>query len=453
MPKANEIPACPGAPAQRSLGRITKEYEIRLITPMFGGGVEPGEPDETMPIRATSIRGHLQFWWRATRGHLLGKGMWRREEEIFGSTEFSSPLSVSVHAQPKADLVDPSYGDKFGPIAYALFSAIENQQQVVQKGTTFRLRVAWQGEEELKSRRKAQNEQRKRDRQPALPALIEDIGTDIDIALRAWCAFGGLGSRSRRGCGAIFCEELAANVSQIPGRLFIGDSQSSGIEAWKVALNAYRNFRQSFRGKMHPKILQSGKEAIVPGRSHWPEADSIREITGSSLKPSQRISMPIIPPDKDSRDHSTPVVPRDRLPAFPRALLGMPIKFHFADGPGRDRPGEPNKDPQDVQLAPVLNGQEGLGRMSSPIITRPLWLDGKWRPGVIVLERPVPRNLCLRLTGKRAMSNGTDLSCDLAFDRIISSSFTALEPMQKCSSALEALCKFLDANGFREVTR
>jgi CRISPR type III-B/RAMP module RAMP protein Cmr1 len=35
---------------------------------MFGGGVVAREVDETHPIRETSIRGQLQFWWRATAG-------------------------------------------------------------------------------------------------------------------------------------------------------------------------------------------------------------------------------------------------------------------------------------------------------------------------------------------------------------------------------------------------
>ncbi|NPV63073.1 MAG: type III-B CRISPR module RAMP protein Cmr1 [Methanotrichaceae archaeon] len=39
-----------------------------MITPIFGGGVKVGENDLVTPIRASSIRGHLRFWWRATRG-------------------------------------------------------------------------------------------------------------------------------------------------------------------------------------------------------------------------------------------------------------------------------------------------------------------------------------------------------------------------------------------------
>lgn len=47
---------------------VTQVREYKLITPLFGGGVEPGEADPVTVIRASEVRGHLRFWWRATRG-------------------------------------------------------------------------------------------------------------------------------------------------------------------------------------------------------------------------------------------------------------------------------------------------------------------------------------------------------------------------------------------------
>ena len=43
-----------------------------LVTPMYGGGVKSVVVDEQMPIRASSIRGQLRFWWR-----LLAKHKWQ----------------------------------------------------------------------------------------------------------------------------------------------------------------------------------------------------------------------------------------------------------------------------------------------------------------------------------------------------------------------------------------
>jgi len=159
-----------------------------------------------------------------------------------------------------------------------------------------------------------------------------------------------------------------------------------------------------------------------------------------------------VPADEDTGDHSVPVVPEEVLPAFPRAILGLPINFHFADGPGKNRPGQPNKDPQDVQLIPLLpNGTDGLDRMSSPVITRPLWHDGKWCPGVIILKQHIPNGLRVRLTGRRARANGSDLSCDMSPQHVVNPSLGALAPMRGHASALDALCEFLTTNGFREI--
>ncbi|AKG18397.1 hypothetical protein AAX09_02130 [Moraxella bovoculi] len=56
-----------------------------LITPMYGGGVESTVVDRHMPIRTSSIRGNLRFWWR-----LLAKHKWKlddiatKEKDIWG---------------------------------------------------------------------------------------------------------------------------------------------------------------------------------------------------------------------------------------------------------------------------------------------------------------------------------------------------------------------------------
>lgn len=461
MPKAASIPTCPGIPATRPSGRETREYLIRLITPLFGGGVEPSVNDIRSPIRETAIRGHLRHWWRVTIGHRLADNMWQREEEIFGSTEFRSPLIIKVLDQPVVELVDPSYGDKFGPIAYSLFSAIENKQQVAKEGISFRLHLSWDNVTGLKVRRHAQNTQRKKDNKRALPDAIKDIAPDVESSFKAWATFGGLGARTRRGCGAIHCEAAASILPPLPAKILVGAPKSDALEAWKEAVKAYHDFRQSPRGKKHPKTIdtKSGPKTIsVPGRSHWPEADSIRKITGCALKSGSNSPSAGVPADEDTRDHSTPVVPEQLLPVFPKAVLGLPINFHFADGPGKKRPGQADRDPQDVQLIPVLPGPFGTpekaDRLASPVITRPLWFGGKWRPAVIILPQHLPDGFKIRLEGKQAHSGGADLSQDLSIDRVVHASLGNLQPMRGRPSALEAFVEFLTIQaGFQEVNR
>lgn len=162
--------------------------------------------------------------------------------------------------------------------------------------------------------------------------------------------------------------------------------------------------------------------------------------------------MPQVPADENPNDHSVPIVPQELLPAFPRAVLGLPINFHFADGPGKNRPGQRNSDPQDVQLIPVAaDGKDG-DRMSSTVITRPIWSDGEWCPGVVILNRQLPNDLRMRLTGRCARSDGSDLKVDLSYDQIVKPSLGKLRPMRDKASALDALRDYLTNKRFREIT-
>ena len=150
----------------------------------------------------------------------------------------------------------------------------------------------------------------------------------------------------------------------------------------------------------------------VPGRSHWPEADSIRQITGCALKPPAGTPPSGVPADEDGHDHSTPVVPASLLPAFPKAVLGLPINFHFADGPGKNRPKcrrrlGSHRTFQLYPLVPNPSGQLEISeRLASPVITRPLWLDGKWRPAIVILDAPLPAGFKIRVEGKNAAIGG-----------------------------------------------
>jgi CRISPR-associated protein Cmr1 len=84
--------------------------------------------------------------------------------------------------------------------------------------------------------------------------------------------------------------------------------------------------------------LSSGKK--VPGRSLWPEPDTIRNLTKQSRTHKGRQPIPLPPIDK-----------------FPRAAFGLPIIFHFKD----------NGDPRQTVLQP-----KEFERLSSPLILKPL---------------------------------------------------------------------------------
>src|SRR6266545_2822087 len=279
MPK--EIPNCPSLP-QAKPGGEERTYEIELITPLFGGGVTAGETDPTMPIRATAVRGQLRHWWRLICGQSLGEGMWQREEEIFGSTEFPSPLGVRIEASPIKDWVEPS-AIRNPALKYLLFPSIENNQRLAQEGLTFRLDLTWENEDTLGKRRAAQNMCRAREKKPPLPDRIASPDQDMDLATRAWLTFGGVGARTRRGCGALFVKKStpAWNVGDAQSWLRQFLQPGSGIEkilclhqpmgyldAWRRVAETWKSFRQ-------PGPARRGEP-----RRRFPEAETIRRATG-----------------------------------------------------------------------------------------------------------------------------------------------------------------------------
>ena len=412
----------------RVSGRMVKTVNIDVVTPMFGGGVLAGTADPVTLVRVPSIRGQLRFWWRmlfTTQGETYST-FFARESAIWGSTDDPSKVSLTVSSPPWPQRRNPQnhYGfSRFGPEAYALFSAKQNDMDIVKEGLRFVLSLDF-------------------------PA---DLEPQILTTLRAWLAFGGIGSRTRRGCGSLSSEDAVLAPSRnslvelarsMKASLYLGDPGNDALQAWAAAVNVYRNFRQNFRGPRHPKNLP-GKSVQVPGRSFWPEPDSIRQITGCALCEPGGGG---VPPEVDTHDHTVPVVPATALPSFPRAVLGLPINFHFADAPpGKNPPPQTQRDPVDCQLLP--DGDRS--RMASPVITRAVRVNNQWRPLVLILPSASQAiGVSCVLEGK--VKNGL-FKREFSNARIRGKFLQNLRPMQGQEDALAALRIVLKNKGFVEV--
>jgi len=386
-----------------------------------------------------SIRGHLRFWWRATRGAVCDsvEKLREREVEIWGDTENPSPVVVEVTAQPGSSTQrqPDDYGfQRFGPEAYALFSAKQNKAVLTKEGFEFVIKVCWPKLPKLQEMRK---------REELLDAKIDDIGPDIESAIWAWLNFGGLGARTRRGCGAVHISKASAPLLDVSWqgsglRVFEGNATHDALSAWAKSVCVYREFRQKQRG-----IKQRQNSNVPEGRSHWPEPDTIRELTGCAVL-----------------RHQDPVVGNAHIGAFPRAVLGLPIIFWFKDGPGKDNQKRPNppskdKDPCDAELVPEVwneKGERKLGtRMASPVVTRPIFSNGKWKPAIIVLPSPHLSELTAILKVKGVKSGQTVIEHRIDSQRIVDQSLEKLSPMRGKASALEAFLAFAQEHGFKEV--
>jgi CRISPR-associated protein Cmr1 len=280
------------------------------------------------------------------------------EGEIWGSTDKVSPIQIEIlNARLGTEVMSVRReGDRtvYEEPRYALFPAqskdsVKRDFRPIFKGGSF----------DLKFR---------------CPAGYVD---DLDAALRYWTNFGGIGSRNRRGLGALFCNQTSGRYydpADLPAQaeprawpqlkgayLVTGNPKAPFLHqaAWEAATNLLKDFRQQRSGHM--------------GRSKWPEPDAIRRITGQSAP-----------------DHAKPVTREDE---FPRGQFGGPIIFHFRQD------GHRAGDPDETTLLPVVDGQVA-DRMASPLILKPMAVSESHSvPICLILNAPQPEGFVLRQGG------------------------------------------------------
>lgn len=437
------IPPCPPEPEMKeslsSPETETRTYTIAVITPLFGGGTKPGVNDPITLIRPSSIRGHLRFWWRATRGAKCQtvEELRQREGEIWGTAKNPSPVTIRVGVPQWSQQREPkdSYGfPRYGAEAYALFPAQQNGNVLCKEGLAFSLTVRWLTNAKLQALRQKENAQRHRAKKPLLPEKIQDISLDIEAAVWAWVNFGGIGARTRRGCGALYCQDFApptvSNVAdwltnarkkyELPekpqprpwstfGAIYLAlKNPLSALTAWNEAIRTLQEFRQG---------IGIGRKT-GPGRSYWPEADSLRAITGRS----------------DSEHASSTTLRNLRNnPAFPRAALGLPIVFHFKD---------PADSPNNSELYP-----KGQTRMASPIILRPLALNVGGQAVALIVQLTTLRLEALVL--KKLLTNPELTASHISRPELANYDKSPLKRSPH-GSALEAFIAFAKEKGFQE---
>ncbi|WP_368930499.1 type III-B CRISPR module RAMP protein Cmr1 [Bacillus pumilus] len=360
--------------------RLFKEpLTIHLVTPMFGGGPQSNSIDQDRPIRESAIRGHLRFWWRATRGAACKNAneLSKREAEIFGHTEQASQIQVVTHYE-KDEVKRNSkvfFKKKNHPFPRYVLSNMKDKTPYLMKAQfSLNIRISKKTTD------------------------FELIKKEVEAALWAWINFGGLGSRTRRGCGSLYCKQFSPynkrTKSQLEKwfeqKLLEYDIQlpassrewptlsrefkvqafpSSMISSWRSVIQSYETFRR--RSNPTKKM----------GRSCWPEADTIRLLTGKA-KSGHHIPYPKEKPFK--------------YQAFPRAQFGLPIQFRFA-------PKDSGKDPDPVTLLP-----KGKDRLASPLILKPLAINQEESVGmVMVLQQPKIEALSL-LGDRKPLPDVTD---------------------------------------------
>lgn len=367
----------PGFTKQDDADSKTRDFKFELITPMFGGDSRSWDLNVSAPVRTQSVKGQLRFWWRTMQAEQDHSKLLQSENALWGgksgldksnkARRIKSPVRIAVVDQTgiqihKAMLNDKGFAvkDEVIPtyVAFPVTPAIKNDNKDVRyvKQLRFTLRVTY-------------------------PKSREN---EVLNTLKLWTLFGGVGARTRRGCGSLFCEELLKDFTgdkaikafimscsaQGPtgshGRLdeatlATRDAGNDAANAWFNLIKQYAAFRQDRRPNF--------------GRSYWPEPDSIRELTGQNSQAHQ--------PEHPDRKW------------FPRAAFGLPIitKFNTKKPSGRGDP-----EPQ-VQLQP--NPDIGSGdRWPSPVILKVIKLcDGRVLAAGLLLNQSHPEELVLKQGG------------------------------------------------------
>jgi CRISPR-associated protein Cmr1 len=354
-------------------GWVKQIRKYKVITPLYGGGEETQKPDSVTVVRASEVRGHLRFWWRATRGgafHGNLTEMRTAEETIWGSSgEVKKPgpskISIAVlegkQGKPIKELESRKgkveIGEPQSAWSYVAFplrkEAGKKPAGTVVPDVSFTLEIRYP----------------------------QGLKEDVEAALWAWETFGGIGARTRRGFGALQLTQVEKDEFQAPKSADVERTVKSNlvklipqgytwpkgvphlstsmrlrtirktdaISAWEFLFNELKSFRQ----KRYPD--SNGRNF---GRSKWPEPDAIRRL----------------PSMTSASKHKTP---RSTVDKFPRAKFGLPIIFKFKD----DDLGDPS--PTTLQGA-------NSDRLASPLILRPIVCsDGAIGLAVILEWEPV----------------------------------------------------------------
>jgi CRISPR-associated protein Cmr1 len=389
-PTRAELPARRERTALGDAGQPLVEIRVKLetSTTVMGGSTRTRVVDKAEVIRAASVRGALRFWWRALHSHQYKtpRELFEAEAALWGraaeeSKQGRSAVEVRIlDAKPteiethQVVLYDGKDG-KRDQHAYALFAArgqtkgqTEEERNAAERykpGITFELLLR-------------------------APAGKED---EVRRAVKAWILFGGYGARTRRGVGSLTvraehraswlptaCTASALNAyfggdklfgvaggprrdvaSLIGARLFARADKplDDAMRAWELAINWLSDFRQ----KDGPGDDAARGAAVNkrPGRSRWPEADKIRQLT---------------------RKHSARHAPlHNAHPVWPRAGFGLPIVGQFID---KDDPG-----PYTI----IWYDRDGnkKDRLASPLIVKAMPLaNGKYVPIALWLHRAFP---------------------------------------------------------------
>lgn len=404
-------------------------YRMELISPMLGGGARDknsggGGFDAHHPIRATGIRAQLRQWWRACRAAAQTEpdraqrsttrdsGLREQETRLFGGMRDGKPVpsrillrvvgqelrSAAVQLYENTHDAEPSRSGAVAVRRYIGY-ALSTHVPMLAAGSRFELLIT----------------------------CTESDHAALLPALRAFANVGGLGARTRRGYGAVFCADLAYSESEARALMRSQRAEwpilARRIELFDMTLDHAHHLLWKFR--QAPGFGRAAKANGDPGESHWPEAASLRSRWIAQQQPiggfvsckdagfcqdeancrhprnfgSCRLARIVHLPTTHRSWGAADSWNTERRFEAPRAAFGLPLVIHLKGEAvlSGKREGQMIEAPPALKETIAPGGSNG-GRWASPLVLRPLRLrvgppgSGEWqeRTAFLLLRSPEP---------------------------------------------------------------
>lgn len=212
---------------------------------------------------------------------------------------------------------------------------------------------------------------------------------------------------------------------------YMKEVNGGALASWNEAISVMQTFRQGIGVGRRP-----GR--TMPGRSRWPEAESVRELTVAQRSLSSR------PSGWNTLDPSIP------SPAcyFPRAELGMPIILEIRESV----PYPPGRNGSPPYLKPTLQYGAKKDRMASPLILRPMRFANNTTVAMIVRLNTEPLNTAYLKRGDRDLKHDVSIPGGQIRDSAVAANpCSPLHSRSSTGSALEAFIAFVKEKGFKEI--
>lgn len=378
-------------------------FHLRTVTEVFAGGADM----QSAELRPSAFRGPLRFWFRAMMGKIVGndlKSSNELEALAFGGTDASSPFILRVAAtasfQEAGALITPPVGKAY--LGFSLYTRANKQMYLMRgclpAGKSFALTFRF----------KRPN--------PYLQAVVLD---SFWLLLN----FGGIGSRTRRGFGALnVCPSEEEELSQ-EQRFFSIISHSSVQEFYNANLAriecSFRSFAEqykvvpdgslpgpteyaSFSNWTAKLIINSTQQNDAGNADRWMNQwgillRSFRNDTRVRLKQSG-ITQQLQTSTSDYREVASPLMAgrRPRRLFLKNDVFGLPIIFQ-------------SRSQTPLTLSWRGPSQKADGRRASPLFLHPILLpDGRYATLVtFFVSRFLPEEAEIPVSQGKALSTAS----------------------------------------------